>query len=591
MTARLSIAAALTLSLLLPAAASAQGAKGGSAVPLQFRALGDDGSIVTDLKPSDLSLKVNGKPRTIQSLTVYQASADASSAPLPPPFVSNTSGQGGRVIHVLVDDDSIAPGRESQVRDAVRILSSELSPTERIGLMTPMGTVNIAPTSDFTKVKLAAAAITGRAPTTETDQDAQCRTTHVFKALASMISLTGETPTTIVIFSGGLSPPTTNTVDVGRFERTPVGGKVAPQSALTDVCPVRPEDLQNLGTLASTANVDVYLFHLADAMPTRSATQDAGFESLAGATGGQYIEMPSAPQTAASRLLRDTSAYYVATYSPEPGEHNGQPQRVDLKTTRDKVKLRAHLAVLVAKEAAAKAVAPKDMLRVAAEYRQLPLRSTSYASRMPAGSDMRVVALFEPLDGLENGAALAAASVGLFDAKGTLKAQWTAQKDDLAKHPARADLQVPPGTYRVRVAVVDSSGRAGTTDDEVRAEPVRADPLTMSALVIGTRPAGGGFSPRLEFRGESVAIGLLEIYNVPKTGTVTVNLDVVSTPEGQPLATAETTLGKGSADDARTAIGGFAIGDLPPGDYLMRAVVSLGGKPVGKVVKTLRKTR
>jgi hypothetical protein len=36
--------------------------------------------------------------------------------------------------------------------------------------------------------------------------------------------------------------------------------------------------------------------------------------------------------------------------------------------------------------------------------------------------------------------------------------------------------------------------------------------------------------------------------------------------------------------------GGSSIETLPPGDYLMRAVVSLDGKPVGPVVRTLRKS-
>jgi hypothetical protein len=39
----------------------------------------------------------------------------------------------------------------------------------------------------------------------------------------------------------------------------------------------------------------------------------------------------------------------------------------------------------------------------------------------------------------------------------------------------------------------------------------------------------------------------------------------------------------------RVAFGGFSVAALPPGEYLMRAVVSLDGKPVGKVVRTLRK--
>ena len=113
----------------------------------------------------------------------------------------------------------------------------------------------------------------------------------------------------------------------------------------------------------------------------------------------------------------------------------------------------------------------------------------------------------------------------------------------------------------------------------------------LSTLVIGTQQQGAGFAPRLEFTTEPVAIGLLEIYNVPKTGNLTVNLDVVSTPDGQPLASAETQIGKGSSEDSRLAIGGFGIDSLPPGDYLMRAVVLLEGKPVGRVTRTLRKAR
>ncbi len=97
--------------------------------------------------------------------------------------------------------------------------------------------------------------------------------------------------------------------------------------------------------------------------------------------------------------------------------------------------------------------------------------------------------------------------------------------------------------------------------------------------------------PRLEFSNEPVAIGLLEIYNVPKTGNLAVTLDVVATPDGPPLASAETQLGRGAGDDARTAAGGFSIASLPPGDYLMRAVVLLDGKPVGRVTRTLRKAR
>jgi hypothetical protein len=226
------------------------------------------------------------------------------------------------------------------------------------------------------------------------------------------------------------------------------------------------------------------------------------------------------------------------------------------------------------------------MLRVAGEHHDLPLRAAAYASRNPNSDEVKIVALFE---GAEPGATLASASLGLFDEKNTLKKQWTAQAADLAKRPVMAALTAPPGTYRMRVAAIDSDGRTGSTDYELKAEVPRADPLKLSALVLGTQQAGGGFAPRLEFGSEPVAIGLLEIYNVPKGGAVTVDLDVLPSAEGAPLASAQTTVSNGSSEDMRIAFGGFSIATLAPGDYLMRAVVSLDGKPVGKVERTLRK--
>jgi len=89
-----------------------------------------------------------------------------------------------------------------------------------------------------------------------------------------------------------------------------------------------------------------------------------------------------------------------------------------------------------------------------------------------------------------------------------------------------------------------------------------------------------------------VAIALLEIYGVPKGGTIGVSLDVLQNAEGSPIASADTTVSQpAGVEDMRVAFGGFSIATLEPGDYLMRAVVSLDGKPVGRVTRTLRKAK
>src|SRR4029077_21163453 len=161
-------------------------------------------------------------------------------AGLPAPYASNAVGSNGRVFYMLIDDDSIAAGREGELKEAVRQLANELAPGDLIGVLTTQGQVNIRPTDDATKVKLAVDQLAGKGSTGETEADAQCRTTHVLAALGTMISLSGATPTTLIVFSGGVSQPVAKITDVGRRDRTALGGSTAPSSATSDMCPVRP---------------------------------------------------------------------------------------------------------------------------------------------------------------------------------------------------------------------------------------------------------------------------------------------------------------------------------------------------------------
>ena len=593
---RIVVPALMVLALFAPAFAKAsafaeasadepagqQPARASSAVKIDFRALTDEGQQVSDLKAEEITLKVNGKVRQIQSLGVFHsAAADAPrGSALPPPYATNAVGRSGRVIHVLVDDDSITPGREGLVKEALRMLMSELAPGDMLGLLTTQGQVNFRPSTDRPKIERAMEGLVGRGGSRETAADAQCRTTRLLAAFGSMLALTGGTPTTIVVFSAGLSPPAQKVINMGSRDAA---------TATNDVCAVRPEDFESVGQVAASARADLYLFHLTEAMANRSSAQDAGVESLAGVTGAEFVRLAASPQPAIARLLRETASYYTATFDPDPSERSGGTYRVELRTTREKTRLRSRPSVEIRKDVGRAAAAPKDMLRTQTAYADLPIRSTGHTSRTPGSDEVKIVALFEALD---PATVIKEASIGLFDEKNTLKKQWTAQAADLAKRPAMAAFAASPGTYRVRVAAVDTTGRAGSTDYELKVEVPRADPLKLSTLVLGTQQAGG-FAPRLEFAGEPVAIGLLEIYGVPKGGNVTVDLDVVSTPEGTALATAQTTVGPGpaGADDMRIAFGGFNIGSLAPGDYLMRAVVNLDGKPVGKVVRTLRKTQ
>src|SRR4029434_10863732 len=100
----------------------------------------------------------------------------------------------------------------------------------------------------------------------------------------------------------------------------------------------------------------------------------AGLETIAGATGGELVRLTGMNDTALARITRETSAYYLVSFDPEPSER-GSDRRVDVRVSRDRVKVRVRPAIAIGKgEGHGGPPTPREMLRVPAVYRWLPLR-------------------------------------------------------------------------------------------------------------------------------------------------------------------------------------------------------------------------
>src|SRR5262249_3104906 len=105
---------------------------------LDFRAIGEDGRPVVDLKSADVALKVDGKAREIRSLQlVTTASGDgaASKPALAQPFSTNAQGETGRDLLLVIDEESIDAGREQPINNAIGFLLGTLTPRDRVGLI------------------------------------------------------------------------------------------------------------------------------------------------------------------------------------------------------------------------------------------------------------------------------------------------------------------------------------------------------------------------------------------------------------------------------------------------------------------------
>ncbi len=549
-------------------------------VRIEFRALGPDGQPILDLRPDEVTLRVAGRPREVRALELVRpGGAAASRRPVPLPFADNAIGHATRDILIVLDEDSIAPGREQPVREAVRHLVRLLPAEDRIGLTSvPLGRANLGPTTDHDQVLSTLAGLASRAQVGETTSDLNCRTRLTLDALERVFALAGgELPPTVVFFSVGLARPAETFAQL----------RVA-----SDLCEVRTEHFRQLGVLAVASRVSLYVVHVMDEreLPGPAAADlAAGLESLAGVAGGELVRVLGDAATTMERVARELSAFYVAAFEPEASERDGSSRRVEVRVDRPGVKVRALPEIAIARPrprtAATRPPNPREMLRVGRAYRDLPLRAASFAARNPGDDKVKIVTLFEPG---EPATRLTSAAVGLFNQDGKLTAQWTAQGDDVARLPVVAALVASRGTYRVRVAAVDAAGRRGTVDEQIEATVPRAGPVTLNPLLLGVVP-DGAFAPRLQFADEQAAVAYLEVLGATRAIDLTVWFELAESEQAPALVTVPAQSPGPSSGDFRITYGVLPIAPLPPGDYLVRAVVQVDGQVVGRMTRTLRK--
>jgi hypothetical protein len=100
---------------------------------------------------------------------------------------------------------------------------------------------------------------------------------------------------------------------------------------------------------------------------------------------------------------------------------------------------------------------------------------------------------------------------------------------------------------------------------------------------------GGSFQPRLEFGPEPVAIAYVELYGGTAGAGVKAAIEVARSENGPAILAMPLAI-EASRDAGRfLAQGAIPIGALPPGDYVVRALVGIEGQPLGRVIRTIRK--
>lgn len=563
------------------------------AMVVDFRALGSDGRLISDLKADEVQFKIDGRVRPVKSLEWISAGQPPSSEPgaapavVPPPFGSNVDTDSGRTFVVVIENDSFRPGRERPLREAVDLFVSALSPRDRLALLTmPYGDFRVPLTTDHARFRDELAKVSGQRSPNESGSEMACRTRRTIEALVGLVSgfSASESPSYVLFVTSGMAGP-----------RRDASLAFAP-----GMCELRVDLFTQLGVAATAARTAFYVIQPEEVMikpgaGTTAAGSDnplEGIEHLAGVTGAERLQLAATGSTTLLRIARETAGYYRLAFDLQSGDRSNALRPMDIRVTREGISVRSRTSVMIPKPdtrpaVKSQTVTPRSMIRESRAFRDLPLRGVGYVSPTPGDDKLKIVCLMEPI---EPSTKLTAASAGLFDSGGRLVAQWSADAAALTGTTVIGALVASkPGTYRLRVAATDDAGRSGSADSEVVAEVPTVGGLKLSSLVLGL--SRGGFMPRMLFGNEPVALGYFDVYG-KVDGSLTAAAEIASSVTGPALGTAiPITMRAVSGEDRFMATFALPIGALAAGDYVVRVTVSAPGQPAARLVRTLRKAQ
>src|SRR5688572_9709848 len=309
-------------------------------IAIDFVVVGADGLLVSDLRADEVSLQLDGRARPVRSLEYVSLPPVPSSGlgGMLSPYGSNSQTDTGRNIVLVIDQETLVPGRDAGLKTQINGFLRGLGPFDRVALMTvPYGGLKVDLTTDHSRATQALSGVVGQAAKIETANEALCRTTLTLSALRSTLDdlRGGEAPVTMILFSGQMSGP------------QGVSAAPAPSIAMQTLapCQLRTDQFKQVSAAAATARAQLYIVQ-----PDLSVASEsrAGLEHLAGVTGGLLLQLGGGEDSALDRILRETAGYYIARVEPQPSETTGTIRNLRISVTRPnaKVRQRPQLSVL-----------------------------------------------------------------------------------------------------------------------------------------------------------------------------------------------------------------------------------------------------
>ncbi|HOG27633.1 MAG TPA: VWA domain-containing protein [Vicinamibacterales bacterium] len=586
-----------------------------------------------------------GKPEDVRRPR-FSSSEEAAAAPSP-----------GRLIYLAVDQGSFKPLAARGAMEAARRFIDRLQPGDRVGFVAfPAPGPLVEASRDHAAARAATAQIVGRALPLKSDGldknvslgeaiDIRAGDAIVLeKVLARECAGLGPSArpacelavrdTALAVGHSAEMQATRSLAGMESIVRSlaRISGRktLVFLSAGLPVSDRSGRDLQflpwmtSLGREAAAANLNLYVLHVdsgfldafsaenrtvSDALDRDLSLTSGGLEAIAGSGGGTLIRVVAGADHAFDRVQRETAAEYLLGVEPAQSDRDGRPHRIAVKVAVDgaEVRSRRELVLAAASRVPGKPIdpvrSPAPVRPVAAAFAgrpslDLPVSVATWV--MTARSGRHTVYVSADIGGDFAGPAGVEVMYAFTDAAGRTHAPIERSDILLPRRTGRPGSlafavrdELEPGSYTLRFAASDASGRSGWTDHRFTVAPRTAGTVEFSDLLLLEPQQDGEAMPAIVTTGalrlRAVEAHLEVAPLAPDAAVAEVTIGVASATDPALLVSESAFLSRGADRAAAwTAVAYLDLGELPPGDYVAMAIVSNGDRELGRVDRPFR---
>ena len=617
-------------------------------VQVDVSAVDDSGRPIPDLNAKDFVLRVDGRARPIVAAQFIKvpSAADAPRPASPVYYSSNTNTGGGRLIMIAVDRTSIATGRAKSALEAASRFVGTLNPADRVALATIPDGPQVPWTADhelvqrlMTKIEGTAIPSFGNRNIGITDALAfERRNTSVMQTVferecglpnsggnqrggsSEVVICQGEVQSEALLVAADARDRSRRTVtglqqllDGFPPSNTP---KILAFISEGLVTQGEPSPLKWLDSKAAAAHVTIYPLHLeasgTDASQRRPPVntmenrtiQEQGLAILAQATGGDMFRIISNSDFAFQRLSSELTGYYLLGFEPDTRERNGLPHAISVEVKRKGVTVRSRrqFTIPVSNTKTTEELIVST-LRDPLPASEIGIKMTTYSFRDPRQQQQLRLFVAADIDRSINPDGEFSVGYIIVDFEGKL---ITSQMDSALPRPEPEHkgtqryfsyAPVDPGKYTLKLVVVDDAGRRGSLERVIEPRLTEAGPIRATDLIIGEGSDRGWALPVAPSVTGDITKGTLYSYielfgeTAETFSRSSLTLEIQRSDGSAPLMRVPVQLDTPKTDGqctCRVAPARVRLSDLPPGDYVAKAVIAMGVDAVGQVSRPFR---